>query len=140
MQVIGENNVAVPTHLFKAILATNSSGEACLAAFEVPNEPIKYEKKLANFQVPLEKLEKDSGFSFFETIEKLKTKNLCEVTRCKLMTKEDMERVVLRRDLRNAQSVEQLDLIWKKLQQDNKPDSYISALYEKKLTELQEKT
>jgi hypothetical protein len=141
LQVIGENNIAVPTHLFKIILATESTtNAACMAAFEVPNEPITYENNLTDFQVPLQKLEKDSGFSFFEKIEKFKTKNLCEVTRCKLMSKEAMVLVVSRRQLSNAQNIEQLDQVWSKMEIENRSDESLRVLYEKRLRELQQRT
>ena len=138
-EVIGENNVAVPTHLFKIILAIESATNAtCMAAFEVPNEPITQEKNLLLFQVPVQKLEKDSGFSFFEKIEKFKTKNLCQVTGCKLMSKENMEFVILRRQLSNAQNIEQLDQVWSKTENEHRPND-LSVLYKKRLQELQQK-
>jgi hypothetical protein len=138
-QVIGENNVAVPTHLFKVILATESTTNgACMAAFEVPNEPITHEKNLVDFQVPLQKLEKDSGFTFFEKIEKPKTKNLCQITGCKLISKETMELVFVRRQLSNAQNIEELDQVWSKIGNEHKSDG-LNILYEKRLKELQHK-
>ena len=111
-----------------------------MAAFEVPNQPITYKKSLADFQVPLQKLEKDSGFSFFEKIEKFKTKNLCEVAGCKLMSKDAMEVVMLRRQLGNAQNIEQLDQLWNKIYKERSLDGSFSVLYEKRLKELQQKT
>ncbi|KAM6953750.1 nuclease EXOG, mitochondrial [Aplochiton taeniatus] len=72
-QVIGKDNVAVPTHLFKAILvqknSTNHSqspsSTVALAAFIVPNQPIGFDRKLTEFQVSLSELEKASGITFF---------------------------------------------------------------------------
>ncbi|XP_028396223.1 nuclease EXOG, mitochondrial-like [Dendronephthya gigantea] len=103
-EVIGENNVAVPTHLFKVILAIDSTNGAAMAAFEVPNEPITYEQKLTNFQVPLEKLERDTGFRFFQETRDFKTRNLCDFTGCKLISKETMENILSQRETKNAQN------------------------------------
>jgi|JI10StandDraft_1071094.scaffolds.fasta_scaffold63934_5 endonuclease G len=56
-QVIGESEVAVPTHFFKVVLAKGESW-----AYVIPNEPIKGE--LESFRMPIEKLEKISGIRF----------------------------------------------------------------------------
>ncbi len=64
LQVIGENNVAVPTHLFKIILAEDRpDSPPLLGAFVVPNEPIK-DVSLTQFQVSLEEVEKHTGTRF----------------------------------------------------------------------------
>ena len=75
-----------------------------MAAFEVPNEPITYEQKLTNFQVPLKKLERDAGFRFFHETRDFKTRNLCDFAGCKLISKETMENILLQRETRNAQN------------------------------------
>ena len=50
-QVIGKNEVAVPTHLFKVVVAERY-GQTVLAAFIVPNEPIAgHVCELAPYQV-----------------------------------------------------------------------------------------
>ena len=85
----------------------------------------------------MEKLEKDSGFSFFEKIDKPKSKNLCEVTGCKMISKEVMESIAFRRELLNARDTRQLDQIWDKIKNENRADSTLNVLYEKRLKELQ---
>lgn len=110
-----------------------------MAAFEVPNQQIAYDKSLTDFQVPLQKVEKDSGFSFFEKIDKLRTNNLCQVTKCKLMSKQAMEFVMLQRQLENAQSIEQLDQIWSKKNKEHSLDHNLISLYDKRCKELQQK-
>lgn len=50
LQVIGENEVAVPTHLFKVILGINNNNKPAMAAFIVPNQPIE-DTPLTEFQV-----------------------------------------------------------------------------------------
>ena len=63
-QVIGANDVAVPTHLFKIILAIDGSNTApLLGAFIIPNEPIR-DVSLTEFQVELKEVEKYTGTKF----------------------------------------------------------------------------
>lgn len=64
-EVIGENEVSVPTHFFKVIFADE---EKEAEAYILPNEPIPKETKLEEFKVPLDVLEKSAGllFSNFE--------------------------------------------------------------------------
>jgi endonuclease G len=61
-QVIGENEVAVPTHFFK--VAFLDSKEA--RSFIVPNKDIPPDTPLDKFLTTLEKVEKASGFTFLD--------------------------------------------------------------------------
>lgn len=83
-------------------------------------------------------MEKDSGLSFFERIDKPNTKNLCEATGCKMITKEVMESITFRRELLNARDTRQLDQIWDKIKNENRADGSLNVLYEKRLKELQQ--
>lgn len=60
-QVIGENNVAVPTHFFKVIF---SKRKELIEAFIVPNEPIEAGTSLYKFSATLEKVERAAGIIF----------------------------------------------------------------------------
>lgn len=80
-EVLGDSEVAVPTHLFKVILvypkneSKNNSTQGkekekekdkerqqpLVAAFLVPNDRIPSNKELTDYQVPLEHLEKYTG-------------------------------------------------------------------------------
>lgn len=53
MQVIGKNEVAVPTHLFKIIMVSSESAEKpiALASFILPNKKLGYEHKLKDYKV-----------------------------------------------------------------------------------------
>ena len=67
-QVIGKNDVAVPTHLFKVILAEKEnklspSPSVTLGVFVIPNEPLG-NVDLSQFQTTLHGLETLSGISF----------------------------------------------------------------------------
>uniref|UniRef100_A0A8D2P2M9 Exo/endonuclease G n=1 Tax=Zosterops lateralis melanops TaxID=1220523 RepID=A0A8D2P2M9_ZOSLA len=66
-QVIGKDDVAVPSHLYKVILARRSrtsSEPLVLGAFVVPNDPIGFSHQLTDFQVSVEDLEKMSGLNW----------------------------------------------------------------------------
>jgi endonuclease G len=64
-QVIGENNVAVPTHYFKVI---HGKKDLILEteAYIIPNRPIENDPPLKSFAVTLEKVEKAAGLIFDE--------------------------------------------------------------------------
>ena len=74
-QVLGGDCVSVPTHLFKIILAedTSSSGSVTpvLGAFVIPNKPIK-DVDLTRFQVDLDKLETYTGTMFYPKLDRSK--------------------------------------------------------------------
>ncbi|XP_056155300.1 nuclease EXOG, mitochondrial-like [Lampris incognitus] len=79
-QVIGNDGVAVPTHLFKVILVQNNnvsdkaeqsqSPPLALGAFIIPNQPISFERSLTDFQVSLLELEKAAGLTFYPRLPK----------------------------------------------------------------------
>ena len=133
--MIGDNNVAVPTHLFKVILTVDNHNVVSLGAFEVPNEPVSFEKKLSDFQVPLMKLVRDTGFYYFKNTNQSEIKDLCKVTGCKLMSREFMENITMVRKLSNAKNIKELEDIWKEMKTSK--DSYVVSVYQKKYKELQ---
>ncbi len=71
--MIGDNNVAVPTHLFKIVLAENRNAEPSIAVFIVPNKDIK-ETPLVSFLVSLEQLEDYIGWTFFPRLDRAKVR------------------------------------------------------------------
>ena len=131
--MIGANNVAVPTHLYKVILAEDNDKEAVLGAFVVPNKPINFEYKLQDFQVSLGDLEKYSGLAFFPFSDAHKANDLCVSDGCKLLSKERMELISFGRRLRNSSSSERLEMVWEEMKQNGViPDSYLIDIYEKR--------
>ena len=60
-EVIGTNDVSVPTHFFKVIFNGNYS---FVDVFILPNEEIDINKPLEEFQTTLDKVEKASGIIF----------------------------------------------------------------------------
>ena len=70
LKVVGTNRVAVPTHLFKVVLAEGET-EPALGVFVVPNKPIK-DADLTQFQVSLKELESQLGCIFFSKLKREK--------------------------------------------------------------------
>ena len=67
-QVIGRNNVAVPTHFFKVVAIETTSGEFELLSFLLPNEALSDNIPLRNFLVPVDSIERAAGFLLFDKI------------------------------------------------------------------------
>ncbi len=62
-QVIGPNDVAVPTHFFKVITAENACSKDQWA-YQVPNEPIEGNPPLSDYEISVAKVERASGIVF----------------------------------------------------------------------------
>jgi endonuclease G, mitochondrial len=60
-EVIGANDVSVPTHYFKIVFSSEGS---LLESYIVPNEPIAAEVPLKDFMTTIEKIERASGIVF----------------------------------------------------------------------------
>jgi len=67
-QVIGQNNVAVPTHFFKIVVMENESRDLELDAFVLPNQQIPDDTPLDNFRVPPDSVERAAGLLFFDRL------------------------------------------------------------------------
>uniref|UniRef100_A0A8C4QHZ8 Nuclease EXOG, mitochondrial n=1 Tax=Eptatretus burgeri TaxID=7764 RepID=A0A8C4QHZ8_EPTBU len=136
--VIGKSDVAVPTHLFKVVLAGRSGGRSlCLGAFVVPNEPIGYTPKLTDFQVSLSELEYKTGISFFPKLRRGSWQDLCSVDGCQLMNFHDMECYIAERKLAATRSVHELDNIMQRLVEKGvEPHNGLLTKYKTKKEEL----
>lgn len=68
-QVIGPNNVAVPTHFFKVVVGeTEESRELEMEAYVLPNEKIPDHVPIHTFQVPPDSIERAAGLLFFSKV------------------------------------------------------------------------
>ncbi|XP_045197241.1 endonuclease G, mitochondrial-like [Mercenaria mercenaria] len=67
-EVIGQNNVAVPTHFFKVVAIETNAGEIEILSFVLPNQPMKDDVPLKNFLTPLDAIERASGLLMFDKI------------------------------------------------------------------------
>ncbi|XP_025317056.1 nuclease EXOG, mitochondrial isoform X2 [Canis lupus baileyi] len=143
-QVIGEDNVAVPSHLYKVILARRSPTSAeplALGAFVVPNEAIGFQPQLNEFQVSLQDLEKLSGLVFFPHLDRTSgIRNICSVDTCKLLDFQEFTLYLSTRKIEGARSVLRLEKIMEHLKNAGiEPDDSFMSRYKKKLEELQAK-
>lgn len=94
-EVVGHPpNVAVPTHFYKIIFAEDGKvgGNVSLAAFVLPNDRISNDKPLADFEVPIEALERASGLEFASLLPPARRKQLCKEVACSVIIKEYAQR------------------------------------------------
>lgn len=92
-EVIGSPpNVAVPTHFYKIIYAEETQNspiaKVALGAFVLPNAEIPNSKSLADFEVPLEAVERASGLVFADKLPIERRKRLCGEVRCEIIVRE----------------------------------------------------
>ncbi|EPQ63051.1 Bgt-3761 [Blumeria graminis f. sp. tritici] len=90
-EVIGNPpNIAVPTHFYKVIFAEDgtAAGPVALGAFVLPNARIPNTKPIAEFEVPLEMVERASGLEFAHKLPLQRRKRLCAEHTCSLVIKE----------------------------------------------------
>lgn len=126
--------------MYKAILAEDNIKQSVLGAFVVPNEPVSFEHKLQDFQVPLDVLAQYSGLIFFPAFDAGKASDLCLTDGCRLLSKERMDMIVFGRRLRNATSSELLESVWEEMKASElTADAFTTDIYETKKKELQEK-
>ncbi len=68
-EVLGRNEIAVPTHLFKVLLGERQNRRPYMAGFIVPNKrPKDTSTPIWKFQVEVAKIERISGLVFFEQL------------------------------------------------------------------------
>ncbi|CAO0791004.1 unnamed protein product [Mucor circinelloides] len=81
--MIGANGptIAVPTHYFKILLVSNGADYAS-GAFVLPNQAIDHAIPLDRFLVDLIAIEKASGLTFFQSLDRNTFTKLCDVVRC----------------------------------------------------------
>lgn len=69
-EVIGDKNVAVPTHFFKIIVGEAPDGRLEMESYVMPNQVIADTTPLDNFKVPPESIERAAGLLFFSSLNK----------------------------------------------------------------------
>lgn len=92
-EVIGNPpNVAVPTHFYKVVFAedgtSSPSSKVALGAFVLPNARIPNDKRLSEFEVPLEAVERASGLEFASKLEASRRRRLCQEIKCEVVVRE----------------------------------------------------
>lgn len=137
--VLGKNQVAVPTHLYKIIIVEDeNSNPVGIGSFIVPNEPIGFEHSLTEYQVPLDEVERRSGVSFTPKLDTSHLRDLCEIDSCKLMAKRDFDGYFIGRRLKGANNRQSLEKAWKELETKNiSPTQYHIDVYKQKVQEFE---
>ncbi|XP_051971009.1 nuclease EXOG, mitochondrial-like [Xyrauchen texanus] len=139
-QLIGPDDVAVPTHLYKVVLAQKDSSADSLAlgAFVVPNAPIGFDHQLTEFQVSLPELERLSGLTFFPKVSRTEhLQNLCDVDSCQLMDFKQFTLYITGRKVTSARTLARLEKVMAELRDAGiPPDNYLNNLYLEKKGEL----
>ena len=137
--MIGQDQVAVPTHLYKVIIVDNGNMETTgVGAFIVPNIPISFEHTLTEYQVDLHQLEKKTGLTFAPKLDRTKTKDLCEIDGCKVKDREEFELYIISRKLESARTKHRLEKVWKELEEKQlQPDKFVTDVYERKIREIE---
>lgn len=74
-QLIGANQVGVPTNFYKILVSEDSSGNISMEAFDFPNSAsVSRAQSLAQFQIDIDKdlprIEKVSGLTFFDKLDR----------------------------------------------------------------------
>ena len=144
--------MAVPTHLYKLIVAEGSAPQSkqqvpsgpIIGAFIVPNEPIGSQERLKNYQVPLEQLQRQSGVHFLPHLNGKPFTDLCTVDSCQLTSHQDLQLRFISRRMENATTMNRLEKSWQEVEKTglkagSKKMVYLTELYKKKKKDLVEK-
>ncbi|XP_033762850.1 nuclease EXOG, mitochondrial-like [Pecten maximus] len=136
--VIGKNQVAVPTHLYKIIIVEDKNSKPIgIGSFIVPNKPIGFEHALTEYQVPLDEVERKTGVTFTPKLDTSGLRDLCEIDSCKLMQKGDFDSYFIGRRLKSANNRQTLEKAWKELDAKKiTPTQYHIDVYKQKMEEF----
>jgi len=66
-QVIGNNNVAVPTHFYKIIIDSNDPNDIKILAFLIPNENLTG-REYSEFLTSVDEIERLTGLDFLRNL------------------------------------------------------------------------
>ncbi|KAF0985043.1 hypothetical protein FDP41_000082 [Naegleria fowleri] len=135
-EVIGDNHVAVPTHLYR-ILVGEKKGENkfFIQAFMLPNKPIPKTKPITDFIVPVSEIEKHSGMKLLHRIDKAKTAPLCKNFNCELKPWQELEiqKILWDKEITKEKAEQE----WNKLLKEGwQPSPQIVQQYQAKLSKL----
>ncbi|CCW63593.1 unnamed protein product [Phytomonas sp. EM1] len=145
----GNQMVAVPTHLYKVLLAKTYKEDGGVryesAAFVLPNKPIIEELPLWWYQVPMEKLEHVTGLSFFPYLNRSQVGDLCQSYQCNIQTEPLFRRYRQVAWLQHAESIPELRRIYTHLESESfkkkeTVDTVIQKEYQRRVKELAAET
>ncbi|KAG5510296.1 hypothetical protein JKF63_07624 [Porcisia hertigi] len=132
--------VAVPSHLFKVLLAEEDGGRSySVAAFMMPNGPITEELPLTAYQVPIERLQRITGLQFFPGMDATRLPDLCKRHKCDARPPALFQRYRHVAKLRAADNLPQLRQTYAVLQASaagGKLDDIVVREFDKRTEEL----
>ena len=142
-KVLGDNYVAVPTHLYKIVLVTDSKlKQPLLGTFIVPNIPIA-DKHLGTFKVSLEELERHVGVVFHPELDRNTVGDLCVDSGCNLEDYKQFMQFFWSRRLKTPWNIQNLEKDWEELVKRGDKSEELEKIYnetkERFLTKQKEK-
>jgi len=138
-QVLGSNNVAVPTHLYKIILVEDPKLEKpMLAAFVIPNRPVQ-NVNLEEFEVELKEIEKHVGVQFHQELDRSMVDPLCLTDGCRLNNYNEFQNFFWNRQLSSPWNLAQLERDWKTICKRGLKTDKLEELYLSKKNDLIDK-
>ena len=127
--VLGENFVAVPTHLFKVVLVTDPKLEKpLLSTFIVPNVPIA-DKHLGQFAVSLENLERHVGVVFHPELDRSNVGDLCVDSGCQLEDYKKFMQFFWARRLKTPWNINNLERDWAEIVAKGDANEELEKIY-----------
>ena len=135
LQVIGSNNVAVPTDFFKIIVAKQSGKDPEVGAFRVPNAPL-HDAELTDLSVSISWLEKQNGIELFKDLDKDVKDS--KVTTLTITTPFFPKKDRVLKMIRDSNSLDSLRSIWDNLTSEEK--SELQPNYDDKKSRIENKT
>ena len=144
-KVIGKTEVAVPTHLYKVVLAESLDNEKYVACAVVPNHHIPDNVPLSAFLVPYPLLCHWAGIDFFPDLDMSSLKDLCfrMTDACQLMDARQHRIMQLKRSLKSSKRIYYLNKAYadlKKVYGDQPVPEDVTQLYKDRLQHLQTAT
>jgi len=127
--VLGDNFVAVPTHLFKVVLVTDPKLEKpLLGTFIVPNVPIA-DKHLSQYKVSLENLERHVGVVFHPELDRTNTGDLCVDSGCQLEDYKKFMQYFWSRRLKTPWNLYNLEKDWAEIVAKGEANEELEKIY-----------
>jgi len=127
--VLGPNNVAVPTHLYKVVLVTDPMlDKPLLGAFVVPNIPVG-DKHLAEFKVDIEEVERGVGVTFHPELDRDIVGDLCIHSGCNLQDFNQFQQFFWTRRLKSPWNMKNLEKDWEEAKKKGVVNSQLELVY-----------
>lgn len=135
--VLGPNNVAVPTHLYKVILVTDPMlDRPLMGTFIVPNIPVG-DKHLAEFKVDLEEVERGVGMTFHPELDREKVGDLCIQSGCNLQDYKKFQQFFWTRRLKSPWNMRSLERDWAEAKKKGAVISELEMVYNESKARLE---